>query len=109
MVEKHTVLLHDSQELDNDLGGRSDQDLTLASLLGIVHGIESVVKNRSANHFDGIVEREILRSGGKRGNEVSIRNRNAKWNRKLKSPPPNSSLKGKKGEEDSVFTIHIHL
>lgn len=52
------MLLHDSQELDNDLGGRSDQDLTLASLLGVVHGIESVVENGSANHLGGIVIEE---------------------------------------------------
>ena len=28
------MTLHDSEELDNDLGGRADQDLALASLLG---------------------------------------------------------------------------
>lgn len=54
---KRTVLLHDSQELDNNLGGRSDQDLALASLLGIVHRIESVVENGSANHFGGLKAR----------------------------------------------------
>jgi len=32
----HTMLLHDTQELDNDLGGRSDENLPLPSLLGIV-------------------------------------------------------------------------
>jgi hypothetical protein len=40
-----TVALHDLQELDDDLGGRSDQDLTLAGLLGIVDGVEGVVEN----------------------------------------------------------------
>jgi hypothetical protein len=39
------VALHDLQELDDDLGGRSDQDLTLAGLLGIVDGVEGVVEN----------------------------------------------------------------
>ena len=28
------MTLHDSEELDDDLGGRADQDLALASLLG---------------------------------------------------------------------------
>jgi hypothetical protein len=58
-IEKRTVLLHDSQELDNDLGGRSDQDLALAGLLGVVHGIESVVENGSANHFGGVEEKRF--------------------------------------------------
>jgi len=46
--------LHDSQELDNDLGGRSDEDLSLASLLGIVDGVQAVVKDGSLDHFVGI-------------------------------------------------------
>jgi hypothetical protein len=61
------VLLHDGEELDNDLGRRSDHDLALAGLLGVVHRIESVVENGSANHLDGIEEegkKEILKSGG---------------------------------------------
>ncbi len=37
--------LHDSQELDDDLGARSDEDLSLARLLGIVDGVEGVVKD----------------------------------------------------------------
>lgn len=39
------MLLHDSQELDDDLGARSDKDLSLASLLGIVDRVESVVED----------------------------------------------------------------
>lgn len=45
------MLLHDLQELDNDFGARSDQCLTLASLLGIVDGLETVVEHRSLSHF----------------------------------------------------------
>jgi hypothetical protein len=48
-----TVALHDGQELDNDLGGRSDQDLALASLLGVVDGIEAIVEDGSLDHFGG--------------------------------------------------------
>jgi hypothetical protein len=44
-VPERTVLLHDAQELDNDLGAGSDEDLTLASLFGIVDALESVVEN----------------------------------------------------------------
>lgn len=49
------MLLHDLQELDNDLGGRSDQDLALAGLLGVVDALESIVENGSADHLDGVV------------------------------------------------------
>lgn len=48
-----TVLLHDLEELDNDLGGRSDQDLALASLLGVVDALESVIENGGSDHFGG--------------------------------------------------------
>lgn len=61
------MLLHDLQELDDDLGGGADQDLALASLLGVVDVLQSIVENRSANHLDGVlvVVKEILKSGGR--------------------------------------------
>lgn len=49
---RHTVLLHDSQELDNDLGRRTDHDLASAGLLGVVDGVKRIVEDRSADHFD---------------------------------------------------------
>jgi hypothetical protein len=39
------VLLHDAEELDDDLGGRSDQDLSLSGLLGVVDSIERIVED----------------------------------------------------------------
>jgi len=48
----HTVLLHQGQELDNDLGGRADQDLALATLLSVVDVVEAVVQDGDADHFD---------------------------------------------------------
>lgn len=57
------MALHNLEELDDDLGGRSDQDLTLASLLGIVDGVESVVENGSADHFGGVLRRFSSRDG----------------------------------------------
>lgn len=51
--KKRTVTLHDSQELDNDLGRRSDHDLTLAGLLGIVDGVQAIVEDGSLDHFGG--------------------------------------------------------
>lgn len=56
--------LHDLEELGDDLGGRSDHDLALAGLLGVVDGVEGIVENRSANHFGGIDGMEILSSEG---------------------------------------------
>lgn len=50
------MTLHDLEELDNDLGAGADQDLTLASLLGIVDRVKGVVENGSADHLGGIVE-----------------------------------------------------
>jgi len=39
------VLLHDAEELDYDLGAWSDEDLSLSRLLGVVDGIERIIKN----------------------------------------------------------------
>jgi hypothetical protein len=41
------MFLHDTEELDDNLGGRTDQDLSLSRLLGVVDGIERIVENRS--------------------------------------------------------------
>lgn len=45
------MLLHDREELDNDLGRRADQDLALAALLGVVDGVEGIVEDGSLDHF----------------------------------------------------------
>ena len=64
------MTLHDLEELDNDLGAGADQNLTLASLLGVVDGVERIVEDGSSNHVGGVVKAEILKSK-KTGNEVS--------------------------------------
>ena len=46
-----TVLLHDRQELDNDLGGRTDHDLTLTTAFSVVDAVQAVVQNRGADHL----------------------------------------------------------
>lgn len=48
------MLLHDVQELDNDLRRGTDQDLTATHLLGVVDGVERIVENGGADHFDGL-------------------------------------------------------
>jgi hypothetical protein len=50
---KHTMLLHNAEELDNDFGAGSDQDLSLSRLLGVVDGIERIVEDGRLNHFVG--------------------------------------------------------
>jgi hypothetical protein len=44
------VLLHELQELDNDLRRRSQQYLPLATLLSVTHGLESIVQDGDADH-----------------------------------------------------------
>lgn len=63
------MLLHDAQEFDDDLGARSDEDLTLAGLFGIVDALESIVEDGSLDHFGGGVMR--FSSRVERGLEVS--------------------------------------
>jgi hypothetical protein len=58
-----TVLLHNLEELDDDLRGRPDHNLALSSLLGIVDAVEGIVKDRSANHLVGIRWRFSNRGG----------------------------------------------
>ena len=46
-----TVLLHLLQELDHDLTGRADEDLTLSTLLSVGDSLEAIGEDRYANHF----------------------------------------------------------
>ena len=53
------MFLHDTEKLDDNLGGRADQNLSLSRLLGIVDSIERIVENRG---FDNDCGLEILKS-----------------------------------------------
>jgi hypothetical protein len=55
--QRRTVLLHDVQEADDDLGGRTDQDLALASLLGVVDGVERIVQDGGLHLGECVVRR----------------------------------------------------
>ena len=46
-----TVLLHDLQELDDDLGGGTNKDLTLSTLFSIVNALESIVQHADTDHL----------------------------------------------------------
>lgn len=45
------MLLHNLEELDDNLGGRSDENLSLTGLFGVVDGVKSVSENGSTSHF----------------------------------------------------------
>lgn len=40
-----SVLLHDSEEFDNDLGAWSDKDLSLSGLFGVVDCVQRIVED----------------------------------------------------------------
>ena len=48
---KLTMLLNDLQELDDDLRGRSNDDLSLTGLLGVVDSVQGISQNRCSSHF----------------------------------------------------------
>ena len=60
---RRTVLLHDVQETDDDLGGGADQDLALASLLGVVDGIKRIVEDGGLDHFGGVWRFSVAAEG----------------------------------------------
>lgn len=45
------MLLHDGEELDDDLGDGADEDLTLSALLGVVKALKSIVQHANTDHF----------------------------------------------------------
>ena len=47
------MTLHNSQELDDDLGAWSDENLSLARFLGVVDGIERIVEDGGFDHVCG--------------------------------------------------------
>lgn len=82
------MLLHDAQELDNDLGAGTDQDLALASLLGIVDSVKRIVEDGSLDHFD-VWLIEILRSKCFGNHEMRYLERKSRTH-SSKSPPNRS-------------------
>ena len=51
-----TVLLHQLKELDDDLGGWADDNLTLTTLFSIGDGLEGVCEDRNEDHVVGGAE-----------------------------------------------------
>lgn len=45
-----TVLLHDLEELDGNLGSRADDNLTLTAVLGVGDVLKGVVEDRDKDH-----------------------------------------------------------
>ena len=65
------MLLHDTQEFDDDFGAWADEDLSLPSFFGVVNGIERIIENTCLDHCCG--QSEILNST--EGGEVSVAGR----------------------------------
>ena len=62
--------LHDAQELDDDLGRRSDENLSLSLSLGIDNAVQGVVQDADSNHVAGLVL-EVIELDGYRESRVS--------------------------------------
>ena len=54
------MLLHYSEEFNNDLGARADQGLSLSLSFSVCEGIESVVQSTDTNHCSGGERAAIL-------------------------------------------------
>jgi hypothetical protein len=48
------VLLHDTEELNDDLGAWSDEDLAFSGFLCVVDGLKRIIEDRSLDHFGGL-------------------------------------------------------
>ena len=57
------MLLHDREELDDDLGGGAEKHLPLAALLGVEHVLEGIVEDADAHHDDEPAGRQQGRRG----------------------------------------------
>lgn len=59
------VLHHQLQELDDHLGGGADEYLTLAALLGVVHGLEGIVQHADTDHREScrVLDRTWVATG----------------------------------------------
>jgi hypothetical protein len=58
------MLLHQLEKLNDDLRGRPQEDLPLAALLGIVHGLKRIVQYGDADHlveWPRAVDRTLLK------------------------------------------------
>jgi hypothetical protein len=52
-----TVLLHNGQNLDDDLGSGPDQDLPLTPSLGVDDVVKTIVEDGNSDHFDELFGR----------------------------------------------------
>lgn len=50
MSNELTVLLHDGQELDDDLGGRTDENLSLTTAFSVVDAVQAIVQDGDSDH-----------------------------------------------------------
>lgn len=72
-----TMTLHDGQELNNHLGGGTDENLALTALLGVVDALKAIVEDRDADHGGKITtaRTRVVRKAkhkGKKGKRTSM-------------------------------------
>lgn len=46
------MLLHNAKKFDDDLGGRSEKDLSLSLSFGIDNAVESVIQDANSDHIE---------------------------------------------------------
>lgn len=67
------MLLDNLQETNNDLGGRADKNLALASLLSVGDGLESISEDGSASHCWLVFGLINTKSASQTGQSVQLR------------------------------------
>lgn len=51
-VRHEAMMLHELEELDDDLGGRAKHHLALALLLSVVDDLQDIAQDAGSNHLD---------------------------------------------------------
>ena len=57
-----TMSLHHGQELDYNLGARSDENLTLTGSFGVIDCIECIIENTCSDHVVEILNWQLMQS-----------------------------------------------
>lgn len=89
------MLLHDVEELDGDLGGRTDQDLALAHAVGVVDAVHGIGQNACSNHdCDGRGESTRTCTWKKTAREIRFDERRVGVEQKINSDGETTYLVG---------------
>jgi hypothetical protein len=56
---KLTVLLHNRQELNDNLGRRTDENLSLTTAFSVVDVVQTIVQDGDSDHFKSSINNEL--------------------------------------------------